>query len=257
MNILLVNDDGIEARGLAILAEVMKAHGKLYVVAPHSQQSAIGHGITIHDPIRLHRRDGVFPDPSVEAWSLEAKPADCVKFALYGLNLSIDLVVSGINDGPNMGTDIIYSGTLAGASEGIICGKPAIAVSCDFGGFELPRKELAALMDTILGSDVLSPDNVININFPQRRYDESLGIQICDMGKRPFIHDFVQIDDVYWAKGTWDKYDNPPGSDVWAYENGYIAITPIQINRTNYDYMDRLRDCFLDAEGQAQPDSSI
>jgi 5'-nucleotidase len=61
------------------------------------------------------------------------------------------------------------------------------------------------------------------------------------MGKRPFIHDFVQIDDVYWAKGTWDKYDNPPGSDVWAYENGYVAITPIQINRTNYDYMDRLR----------------
>lgn len=242
MNILLVNDDGIDAPGLAILAEVMQAHGDLYVVAPHSQQSAIGHGITIHDPIRLHRRTDVFQDLDAQCWSLEAKPADCVKFALYALHLQIDLVVSGINDGPNLGTDIIYSGTLAGASEGIICGIPAIAVSSDFGNFGLARRELPELMAKVLRSDILSPDNVININFPRQAFKASKGVRVCDMGCRPFLHVFEESDGVYWAKGTWDRVENPEGSDVWAYENGWISVSPIQINRTNYDYMRLIRE---------------
>jgi 5'-nucleotidase len=242
MNILLVNDDGIEAVGLSILVDVMKTYGRLHVVAPHNQQSAIGHGITIHQGMRLHRRDDLFSGQGLDAWSLEAKPADCVKFALFGLNLPIDLVVTGINDGPNLGTDIIYSGTLAGASEGIICGRPAIAVSTDFGHFDVARRELATLMQSVLAADILSTENVININFPKRRFASSLGIRVCDMGQRPFIHEYVEIDSAYWANGNWGSFDNPVGSDVWAYENGYISITPIQINRTNYAYMDRIRD---------------
>lgn len=241
MNILLVNDDGIEARGLAILARVMAQHGRVFVVAPHSQQSAIGHGITIHEPIRLHERHGLFAGEGVRAWSLEAKPADCVKFALYALKLDIDIVVSGINDGPNLGTDIIYSGTLAGASEGIICGKPAMAVSSDFGSFGTAERELPALMATLLSADVLSAENVLNINFPARSFERSKGIQLCDMGERPFIHDFVEENGLYWSKGGWGRGNNPPGSDVWAYENGYISLSPIQINRTNYAYMETLR----------------
>lgn len=241
MNILLVNDDGIEAPGLALLARVMRDFGRIYVVAPHNQQSAIGHGITIHEPIRIHSRDDVFSGLALKAWSLEAKPADCVKFALYGLNLQIDLVVSGINDGPNLGTDIIYSGTLAGASEGIICGLPAIAVSGDGCSFELARKELPELMSRVLSSSIVSPENVININFPAHSFTSSKGIRICDMGKRPFLHDFVETDGVYWARGTWDTADNPEGTDVWAYENGWISISPIQINRTNYEYMQHIR----------------
>ena len=120
MNILVVNDDGIHSHGIKILANELKKYGQVYVVAPHKEQSGAGHSITIHDPMRLHARDDFME--GVKAWSLEGKPADCVKFALYGLNLDIDLVVSGMNNGPNMGTDIIYSGTLAGASEAIICG---------------------------------------------------------------------------------------------------------------------------------------
>lgn len=242
MNILLVNDDGIEARGLALLARVMAGHGRLYVVAPHSQQSAIGHGITIHDSIRVHPRPGLFPGTDTRAWSLEAKPADCVKFALYALNLSIDLVVSGVNDGPNMGTDIVYSGTLAGASEAVICGKPAIAVSTDFGYFETVERELSGMIAALLDSDVLSKDNVLNVNFPQRGFERSLGLKICDMGDRPFLHEFVEIDGEYWARGTWGEGINPPGTDVWAYRNGYVSVTPIQVNRTNYDYMRTLRE---------------
>lgn len=241
MNILVVNDDGIESPGLALLAEVMGAHGRLFIVAPHRQQSAIGHGISIHEPIRLHVRDELFPGLEGRAWSLEGKPADCVKFALYGLGLEVDLVVSGINDGPNMGTDIIYSGTLAAASEGIICGKPAVAVSADFGSLDLPRTELAPLMAEVLRADILSAENVLNINFPRKDWTSCAGIRVCDMGERPFLHHFEERDGLYWAKGTWDQVENPEGTDVWAYEHGWISICPIQINRTNYAYMERIR----------------
>ncbi len=113
MNILIVNDDSINSYGIRLLADRARKYGDVYVVAPHTEQSAIGHGITIHDPMKLHEQDDFME--GVKAWSLEGKPADCVKFALYGLNLKIDVVLSGVNNGPNMGTDIIYSGTLAGA----------------------------------------------------------------------------------------------------------------------------------------------
>ncbi|HSV56245.1 MAG TPA: 5'/3'-nucleotidase SurE [Magnetospirillaceae bacterium] len=241
MNILLVNDDGIEARGLALLARVMAEHGRLFVVAPQTEQSAIGHGITIHNPIRVLERTGLFPGET-RAWGLEAKPADCVKFALYALDLPVDLVVSGVNDGPNMGTDIVYSGTLAGASEAVICGKPAIAVSTDFGFFDLAERELSGIMAAILSSEVLSRDNVLNVNFPIRGFGRSLGIRVCNMGDRPFLHEFVEKDGEYWARGTWGEGNNPPGTDVWAFRNGYVSVTPIQVNRTNYSYMQVLRE---------------
>ena len=240
MNILVVNDDGIESPGLALLAECLRPYGKVSVVAPHAQQSAIGHGITIHEPIRLHHRDDLLP--GFDSWSLEAKPADCVKFALYALDLKADLVVSGINDGPNLGTDIIYSGTLAGASEGVICGIPALAVSADFGTLELPRKELPGLLEKIMGARILRPENVININFPAAKYPKSLGLKISGMGDRPFRHEFIEEDGVYWSRGEWDRAENGPETDVWAFENGYISISPIQINRTDYGYMDALEE---------------
>jgi 5'-nucleotidase len=100
MNILVVNDDGINSYGIKLLATKLMKYGTVYVVAPHTEQSAIGHGITIHSAMRLHIKED-FHD-GIKAWSLEGKPADCVKFALYGLHLDIDLVVSGINNGPNL-----------------------------------------------------------------------------------------------------------------------------------------------------------
>ena len=140
MNILVVNDDGIDSVGIKILAGKLKKYGSVYVVAPHTEQSGAGHSITIHDPMKLHVRDDFME--GVKAWSLEGKPADCVKFALYGLNLDIDLVVSGINNGPNLGTDVNYSGTIAGASEGVICGLPAMLCPPTFIISTLPKKSL-------------------------------------------------------------------------------------------------------------------
>jgi len=240
MHILVVNDDGIDSPGLKLLTQCMAPFGKVSVVAPHTEQSAIGHGITIHEPIRLHHRDDLLP--GIDSWSLEGKPADCVKFALYGLNLKADLVVSGINNGPNLGTDILYSGTLAGASEGIVCGIPSIAVSADFGSLELPRKELPALLQKVMNARILDPQVVININFPQARYPESRGLKITDMGQRPFLNKFVEEEGKYWARGNWAEVENAPETDVWAWEKGYVSLTPIQINRTDYSYMKRMEE---------------
>ncbi len=242
MNILVVNDDSINAYGIKLLAKKLMKYGHVYVVAPHTEQSAISHGITIFDSMKLH----IQPDflEGVDAWSLEGKPADCVKFALYGLNLEVDLVVSGINNGPNLGTDIMYSGTLAGASEAIICGIPAIAFSTDFDSFTLAEEEIECVLDKIIDKGILSTDSVINVNFPKGHFSEVKGIRVTEQGFRPFLHKFELEDDVYWARGTWDVIDNKENTDVYAHENGYISITPIQINRTNFQYMKKLKEKF-------------
>jgi len=239
MNILVVNDDGIDSPGIMLLAKTLMKHGNVFVVAPFTEQSGIGHGITLHNPMKLRKRDDFYP--GITAWSLDGKPADCIKFALYALELEIDLVVSGINNGPNLGTDIIYSGTIAGASEGVICEIPSIAVSADFGGLDIARRELADVLDTVFDKDILDEDIVININFPQKHFENSKGIRVTEQGLRPFLHEYVMEGDKYWARGTWDNIENDEDTDVYAYENGYISITPIQIDRTNYDYLSKLK----------------
>lgn len=240
MKILVVNDDSINSYGIKLLAESAKRFGEVFVVAPHTEQSAIGHGITIHDPMRLHEREEFME--GVKAWSLEGKPADCVKFALYGLNLDIDLVLSGVNNGPNMGTDIIYSGTMAAASEAIILGKPAIALSTDFFYYDVVEKELDCILEKLITTGILNTDNVINVNFPSKEYKESQGFRITEQGLRPFLHEFELDGDEYWARGTWKDIKNGPNTDVHAFENGFISLTPIQINRTNFEYMEKLKD---------------
>lgn len=240
MNILIVNDDSINSHGIKLLAKTAKRFGEVYVVAPHTEQSAISHGITIHNPMRLHERAEFME--GVKAWSLEGKPADCVKFALYGLHLEVDLVLSGVNNGPNMGTDIIYSGTMAAASEAIILGIPAIAVSTDFLYYDIVEKELDCVLEKLIKTEILNTENVINVNFPCKDFKESKGIRITEQGLRPFLHEFELDGDEYWARGTWDTVKNGPKTDVYAFENGYISLTPIQINRTNYEYIKILRD---------------
>lgn len=239
MNILVVNDDGIFSEGIRILAETMKGFGNVYVVAPHKEQSAIGHGLTIHEPFAVHNQNGLFS--GIESWSIEGKPADCVKFAVYGLKLNIDFVVSGVNNGPNIGTDVFYSGTVAAASEAVLLGIPAIAFSADYECYSIVKNELSDLILNILNNNIISNDYVINVNFPSSRFAESKGLKITDMGKREFIHDFVMTDDgKYWSRGKWKNIETPSSTDAWAYNNGFISLTPLQLNRTAYNFMDKL-----------------
>ncbi len=239
MNILVVNDDGIQAKGIHILAEALKAYGETYVVAPQSEQSGAAHSITLHDPMGLKKCEDFMP--GVSAWSLEGKPADCVKFAAFGLGIKPDLVVSGINDGANLGTDIMYSGTVSGAFEGVILGIPSIAISTDFDHFGIVEKEIDSLLSRVMAADILDSGVVLNINFPSAIHAASRGIHITHQGLRPFDHAYEFDGEKYWAKGTWYPFINDETSDVYAFENGYISLTPLKTDRTDYDYLNQIK----------------
>lgn len=240
MKILVVNDDGIHAMGIRILAKALKAFGQVYVVAPKTEQSGAAHSITLHDPMALEKHPDYMPD--VSAWSLEGKPADCVQFARFALGIAPDLVVSGINDGANLGTDIMYSGTIAGAFEGVILGIPSIAVSTDFKHFGIVEKEIESTLARVIDPDILDPSVVLNINFPASLHPSSLGIRLTHQGLRPFDHSFEYDGEKYWAKGTWYPYVNDETTDVFAFENGYISVTPLKVDRTDYDYLNWLKE---------------
>ena len=239
MNILVVNDDGYSAEGIKILVDGLKPYGNIFVMAPETQQSGASHCITLHTFVRIHERNNFGSD--VKAWSIEGTPADCVIFALKYLKLNIDLVVSGINNGPNLGTDTIYSGTLAGATEAIVQNIPSIAFSADFGSFDLAQKELGSVLDLLLSNKLYSTEYVLNVNFPMKEYGKSKGIMITEQGVRLFRNDFEVDGDKIWAKGWWDDATNEPHTDVYAYEKGYISISPMGLSRAHKKGIKRLK----------------
>ena len=238
MNILVVNDDGYQAEGIKILVESLKEYGNIYVMSPETQQSGASHCITLHTYVRIHERSNFGED--VKAWSIEGTPADCVIFALKYLKLDVDMVVSGINDGPNLGTDTIYSGTLAGATEALVHSIPAIAFSTDFGGFETARKETGNVLKLIFEKKLYSDEYVLNINFPMKKFDEVKGIKVTEQGVRLFMHDFEEKDGEIWARGWWGDATNEPHTDVYAYENGYISLCPMGISRAHREGIKRI-----------------
>lgn len=238
MNILVVNDDGINAKGIEILAQACKEFGDVYVVAPKKQQSAVSQGITIHEPIEIDEEEGKFP--GIRAWSISGKPADCVKVAVEYLRLNVDLCVSGINDGPNLGNDILYSGTVAGASEAAVFKFPAIAFSTDFGAFTIAEKEIRNVLKYIFDNKLLRNGNILNVNFPLHDFKESKGIRFTTQGYRTFSTIFRHEDGKYWQEGNWEKTANSEETDVYAVENGYISITPLGTDRTNHELLKEL-----------------
>jgi 5'-nucleotidase len=121
---------------------------------------------------------------------------------------------------------------------------PAIAFSTDFDHFTMAEEKIDCVLDKIINKNILNSENVINVNFPKSEFTESKGIKVTEQGLRPFLHKYELDGDEYWARGTWDKIVNGTNTDVHAYENGYISITPIQINRTNYAYMKKLKEIF-------------
>lgn len=235
MNILIVNDDGIHAKGIKLLIEAVKALGKVYVVAPKTQQSAVSQGITIHEPLSIDE-EYLFAD--VEAWSISGKPADCVKVALEYLRLPIDVVISGVNDGPNLGTDILYSGTVAAATEACVFNIPSIAISTDFGSWEIVENELSFLLNYIFENNLPKIGIVLNANFQLREFKTSKGIVFTRQGHRIFSAKFRHDNGQYWQEGNWVPTDNKADTDVHAVSHGYISITPLQIDRTSDAYLE-------------------
>lgn len=248
MRILVANDDGIQAPGIAALAEAMRPLGQVTVVTPQGNTSAIGHRKTMHKPIRVDPHP--FPVAGVTAYATSDAPSDAVAVALLGfLEEPPDLIVSGINRGPNMGQDLTYSGTVSAAFEAVIFRKPAIAFSLDDRGADADYAPTAAIARRLVQSGYwqnLPPLTLLNVNIPALPLAEIKGFQIVRQGVRTYNDELFTRHDpsgrpYYWIGGSVPSGNtDEEGTDLWAVHNGYVALTPIHLDMTNYAMMDTM-----------------
>jgi len=240
MNILVVNDDGYEAEGLRLLVSALQPFGNIYVSAPKKHQSGMSHAITFNRRIETY-----FIEPIVgakETVVVDGTPADATRLGLKLFNVDFDLVVSGINYGVNIAKDVFYSGTVAAAMEAKILGIDAIAISAPTIDLPYLYDETIKLMDEIIETKIYMGDGILNINFPKSSYQRPLGVRITHQGLRLQHAEFVKSEkpDVYHVKSSIINYQELEDSDVQAYDEGYISITPLQFDRTNHDRIKKI-----------------
>ncbi len=242
MHILISNDDGLSATGIQVLAERLKHVGDITIVAPDRNCSGASNSLTLESPIRIHEEA-----PGVHRVS--GTPTDCVHVALTGLlEKDPDMVVSGINHGANLGDDVIYSGTVAAAMEGRFLGLPAIALSLVYD--ESPQHfataaEAAARLVTQLLRDPLPADTILNVNIPDRPWEDIKGFEVTRLGHRHRAEPSVATTDprgrpMYWIGPAGAEEDAGPGTDFDAIRRGYISITPIHVDLTRYQALDQV-----------------
>lgn len=234
MNILVVNDDGIKAEGIKILVKAASHFGTVYVAAPKEQQSAKSASITIKGPMEIEEVEPLFT--SVRSIQVTGTPADSLKAGLKLFDQEFDLVLSGINHGVNLATDIHYSGTVAAAFEASLYGIPAIAFSAP--DIKLPYlyDETVKLLDEIIESELYKQTAVLNINFPHVSHKKVLGTRITKMGQRIQFLEFIKSDkpNLYHLHSSDIQFKEDENSDMTAYHDGYVSITPLQFDRTDY-----------------------
>jgi 5'-nucleotidase len=244
MRILLSNDDGILARGLECLERAVAPLGDVWVVAPDREQSATSHSLTLHHPLRPVQL-------GEQRWQVDGTPTDCVMVAIEALlPHRPDFVISGINHGPNMGEDVLYSGTVAAAMEGLALGVPSIAVS--FAG-RLMRSDapmLEELVPTL--SDLLRhltslpqfpADTILNVNVPSVPASEVKGVKLTRLGRRVFSDSLTKMKDpwgreILWIGGGSVAWSGTEDSDFRAVKDGYISVTPLHLDLTARDRLD-------------------
>jgi 5'-nucleotidase len=246
--ILVTNDDGITAPGILNLVEAVKDLGKVVVVAPDKPQSGMGHAITIGQPLRLTKVKA-FDD--VEAWQCSGTPVDCVKLAVDKvLHRKPDLCLSGINHGANHSINVIYSGTMSAAVEAAIESIPSIGFSLlDHSidaDFTAARKYARIIVEEMLRSK-LDKHTVLNVNFPAIAEDLIKGIKICRQAYAKYEEDFIERNDpngrlYYWLTGQFVNFDKGTDTDVWALENNFVSIVPVQFDLTNYGLKTQLEE---------------
>ena len=245
--ILLVNDDGIDAPGLRALVNAVSEVAEIAVVAPLVEKSAVGHAITLTDPLRVFK-DTRFGD-DIEAYAVKGTPADCVKIACWALlDRTPDMVISGINLGSNTGINTIYSGTVSAATEGAILGIPSFAVSLttfrnpDFSG----AARFAAGFVPRLLEETMPPGVYLNINVPAIPFDQIKGVAVTRQGQALYREHYDRRLDphgavYYWLAGQKVDPETDVDVDEGAIQAGYISVTPIHYDLTRYDFLDRLR----------------
>lgn len=238
MRILITNDDGIEALGIKLLVEWAKKLGKVTVVAPKVEQSGKSHGIELHKPIEVLDRRELY---GVEAYSVDSTPADCVRFGVLGMKRKYDLILSGINNGANLGKDIVYSGTVGAIFEAVAVDHKALAFSTLPGALEDAAKYLDMIYSFIIENKLLELNPIYNINIPK----VANGVKITRQGRSFFSDEFVPIgNNLYTQKGfyTPDADQNNITLDAVAVNHGLISVTPMQNDRTEEDIFRKLKD---------------
>lgn len=241
MHILLSNDDGYLAPGLRILESYLSTEHRVSVVAPERNRSAASNSLTLERPLRVHRADNGF-------YYVNGTPTDCVHLALTGLlDDEPDIVISGINAGANMGDDVIYSGTVAAAMEGRFLGLPAIAVSvASYQPEHLATAAIAAgMLITKLQQEAFKDTSILNVNVPDIPMEQVGGIRATRLGNRHRSEGVIEQkdprgDSIYWVGPPGEAQDAGEGTDFHAVENGFISVTPLQIDLTGYDSLNTL-----------------
>ena len=246
MLILVTNDDGVQSAGLLALKRSLEQDHQVVVLAPDRNWSAAGHSRRLHDPLTI-RAIGLEDGSTVTV--SDGTPADCVALALMGLVPGRpDLVVSGINRGPNVGSDVTYSGTVAAAMEAVLFGVPGIAVSLDgYGGWDFhPAAKFARHLVGEVGRRGLPPEVLLNVNVPNRPAGEVQGVAMTRLGRRIYRDELVLLED----KGEEQRYrmsgDVPtgeliPGTDLAALAAGYVSITPLHLDLTEHRFLEEMK----------------
>jgi 5'-nucleotidase len=235
MLILCTNDDGYRAAGLNVLADVAASFADVEVIAPDREQSACSHSLTMHFPLRAHRLDE-------RTRYVDGTPTDCVALAVGALlERQPDIVLSGINHGPNMGEDVLYSGTVAGAMEATILGIPSIAISYtgrDPSRISEFRPLLEKLVPKLASRSDFPPETLLNVNLPADP-ERVQGVVVTRLGRRVYTDSLTRATDpsgreYFWIGGGGVEWVAEEGTDFWAVDRGYVSVTPLHLDLTNY-----------------------
>lgn len=242
MRILLSNDDGVHAEGLAALRNSLSTLGEIDIVAPDRNRSGASNSLTLDIPLRVKQLEK-------NVYSVEGTPTDCVHLAITGLLAhEPDMVVSGINENSNLGDDTLYSGTVAAAIEGRFLGKPAIAISLasyQIGKHFSTASEVAKLLVQRLMAEPLPAGTILNVNVPDLPLQEIKGFEVTRLGSRHRAEKTIEQFDprgrkVFWMGPAGLEQDAGPGTDFYAVNHGKVSITPLQVDLTNYKAFDQL-----------------
>jgi len=242
MHILLSNDDGYLAQGLQTLAEALAEYAQITVVAPDKNRSAASNSLTLEMPLRATRSENGFI-------RVDGTPTDCVHLAITGLLESEpDMVIAGINHGANLGDDVLYSGTVAAATEGRFLGLPAMAISMNASDpkhFATAAKVAVTLMRQIVEKP-LPKDTLLNVNVPDIPLSDLKGYQATRLGQRHKSEPVVKAQDqrgrdIYWVGPPGNEQDAGEGTDFYAIKTGYVSVTPLQLDLTRYERIEAIK----------------
>jgi 5'-nucleotidase len=243
-SILLSNDDGIKSSGLWVLNDYFSKHFNVFVVAPDRERSASGHSISLRDPIRLTtlEKDRIF--------AVDGTPVDAVHVALLGvLNKPVDMVITGINNGLNLGSDVFYSGTVAAAFQATTFNIPGVAVSIDNNGEEVHYETAAVFLHQIIKKIIefpLEKGIVLNVNIPNLKAEEIRGMEITRLGRRIYNDSLIEREDpkrnkYYWIAGKLLDTEVEEGTDVKAVGDKKVSITPLRLDITAFNFIEKLK----------------